>query len=269
MDSATVYFYWGNERLSFLRYMTLYSACKYNKNVVLVRKRGASKAGRWKTAASDDGAYIDYTPRLDELKNLQTVYFEDFGIPLLDVPDIVISDILTWYLLARYGGTVADMDILFIKEVPPVTYDIGLIKYPQTREGDIYPVGFLQGRQNGVFESIYKASLVAASRGTHQCAGADLLKKYIPGITTSGLDVRWLPHTMVYPFAEFVMPGGLVRMSLKRTFILDCKLPDDCIGLHWYGGARHQVATEMTEDNYKQFPCTISRLIDGVLNDGN
>ena len=263
----TIYLYWGNKKLSFLRYLTVYSACKYNPKVTLILKRGDERGGKWGKAGTDNNPVEDYMPRLlnEKPTNLTIQYLEDFAPNIPLATDVYISDTLTWFLLANYGGTVADMDILFIDKVPDVTYDIGLIKYPLLQCGDVYPVGFLQGKPNDIFSAILDQALSNTDYSQHQVVGSDLLKRFIPNIDASALNVKWHPHELVYPFSDYLVSGSMIRAAIKRTFVLNCTLPNKCIGIHWYGGGAQEYNNIITEDNYRQHKCTISKYIERVL----
>ena len=297
MIPKIIHFYWGNEKMSFLRYMTLYSFRKFHPDweIRLVRRKcTTNKVRSWTTHETQDAFNYtnsaDYTDRLKDLK----IKFVDFDFPEIDqlnpnMSDIHISDILGWYNLAMVGGVNADMDILFTASVDPLLRDyekreigVGILTYKESSpppydnfpRNDIYPIGFLMGTpENTFWKSVYLTSLKRYNSKQYQSVGAAVLKQVVIELIEEGkidfLKARFaaIPPYFVYPFAP--NPEIYFYDGIKMLWTGDHrkKIPESTIGVHWYGGdvISQRFNNLITEDNYKQFNNTICNLIKDIL----
>jgi hypothetical protein len=273
MEYEMVWCYWNGEAMSFLRFMTLYSLCKYNKNVTLILRTVPSKI---KHPIYSKDVFLesnnleptfDYTENIYKLKNLKVVTLEEFAPIELHsvVGSPLLADTLKWYVLGEYGGTFSDMDILFFKPVPIINFDIGINLFH-----NIIPVGFQQGKPNKVFKHMFEIAKTAM-HGNHEACGASLtgriflenngLQKYI----NEGIIIKILEERLVYPF---VLGDGYYNISARSPFyFLPMILPPECIGIHWYGGVTHYIHTHMTHLNYTISQNIISCLIYALIKD--
>ena len=101
-----IYFYWGNETMSYMRYMTLYSFCLFNQDwkVYLIKNSLSTKRIMHTAEKQDKTEYKgkDYFGYLNDL-NINVVNFELTMIDLDDnivdnMSDVHIKDILNWKL---------------------------------------------------------------------------------------------------------------------------------------------------------------------------
>jgi len=245
-----IWLYWGNKTMSFLRYMTVHSACALNDRVVLiVRSEGV---GRDWTEKQDMTHYTgpDYTECLNDLSNLEIVPLDMLysDIALMHAPEIHTSDLLAWRLLADYGGTVSDMDIVYVKPVPKVTEKVQLIKF----DFGYYPVSFMQGKPCVFWKEVYELALERYSANNYESCGAPILQELV----TPGAYKR-LPSETVFPFHNWPwarMRHGLFRFAVER-------LPKKTIGIHWFAGANQQSNNRFQHNTYKEHLCTISKAI--------
>ena len=266
-----IYFYWGNKILSFLRFMTLYSACKYNNNVTLILKKDETISGEW-TEKQDFNIYnnIDYTGWIKYLylinENLKIEYLEDdySEIAKLKASEIHTSDLLAWYILANKGGTVSDMDILYFKPVPKIEHDICLISFDQYPLPGYIPVSFMQGRPNKFFKDIYEKALENYNPAIYECCGNISIGCSFEDIPKEFKKKRLLSK-LVMPFAEDYEWYKYRRMMFKETH----PLPDECIGIHWYAGRNQDYNNLITHLTIDKYPCTITDLIKRVYESFN
>jgi len=245
-----IWLYWGNKAMSFLRYMTVHSACALNDRVVLiVRSEGIGHSWAEK---QDMNHYNgpDYTERLNDLPNLEIVLLDMMysDIALMNAPEVHTSDLLAWRLLADYGGTVSDMDIVYIKPIPEITDDVQLIRF----DFGYYPVAFMQGKPCSFWKEAYEIALDRYAPDNYESCGAPILQVLpVPD------SCRWLPTETVFPFHDW--PWARMRRALFRH-VVD-KLPKKTIGIHWYAGANQQTNNRLTHNTFKEQPCTISKAI--------
>jgi len=297
MIPRIIHFYWGNEKMSFLRYMTLYSFRKFHPDweIRLVRRKcDTNKVKSWITHETQDAFNYtnsaDYSDRLEDLK----IKFVDFDFPEIEkldsnMSDIHISDILGWYNLATVGGINADMDILFTKNVDFLLQDYnnrhittGILVYKEScpppydtfPRNDVYPIGFLIGvPENKFWKFVYQKALEVYNSKQYQSVGATILKQSIKELAEEHLmdffEERFaaIPPHIVYPFAP--NPEIYFYNGIKMLWTGDHRkrIPESSVGIHWYGGdvTSQRFNNMITENNYKQFNNTICNLIKEIL----
>jgi len=270
-----IYFYWGGQRLSFLRYMSLYSACKFNKQVTLILRRQPldkqSKAKGWKEK-QDFSSYTGFDHSsdisiLEKKMGLNVVSLEDFceEVARLNYNDVHTSDLLSWYILAFHGGTVSDMDILYFKPQPEIEANVELIRYNGLPKAGYVPVSFMRSKAPcAFFSDMYKIALKIKPRA-YESLGAFL---FTPDVLErlSKKEVRWLDPRIVNPFAE------KYKWKLYRSLLFEsvAHLPEESVGVHWYAGGNQKYNNRITKENYwdRENRCTVTKLIKTVLEDG-
>lgn len=253
-----IYFYWNiSGKMSFLRYMTLFSACKFNDNVALIVGRHKKAEYGWKEK-QDFQVYDgeDYFGRVTKELNLEIIPLETISseIAELETSPIHTSDLLNWFLLANYGGTVSDMDILYIKPIKPPEWDVQLVMFKKYPARDYIPVTFMQGKPCSFFKETYENALDQHDISVYESCGTLAIK---------GLPDEWrrLSSKIVFPFAEdysFSEYG-------KFMFGQNAALPVESIGIHWYAGENQKHNNRITENNFRDFRCTITRELEKLL----
>lgn len=223
-----IWFYWGQPHLGFLRYFTLVSACLHHPDVHLVIPATSIAAQvNWQEKQDFQNAPIgpNWLPNVYKLP-VQISMLESVAphIAALKAPDIQTSDLLGWHLLANHGGTVADMDIIFLRPVPEITQDVQIVRYKGHPKPGYVPVGFMQGRPSAHWADSLGEALRAYDPQKYQSCGT-LCAPNVPAV---------LSDRVVFPWA-----GDYAWDHYHRWLFLDNKfppVPDDCCGVHWYGG---------------------------------
>lgn len=246
--SEPLWFFWGQSSLSFLRWLTLLSATRVHPDVRLIVRQPLSHQGiSWEEnqecVAGAVGSSIvdDYGDIAD--------YITGIGVTVVDLteiapqiaemqlPDIQTSDILAWWLLAEYGGTVADMDILFIRPLPQITCDVQVVMFNGYPRCGYIPVSFMQGRPNPIWRRAYGRAKVNIDPLVYESCGSACLE------VKSGS----LPDTIVFPWA-----GTAHRWSTWHRFLFESNewpaIPNDCCGLHWYAGHNQKWNRAITKE---------------------
>ena len=262
MIKNDIYFYWGNDTISYIRYMTLLSFKVYNPdwNMYLIKNNQDNNRSLIGTVEKQDKTeYIgkDYSYLLDTL-DITIIEFKNSMIDLDDsivnnMSDVHIKDILNWKLLAEQGGIVADMDILFIaplnKSINNDT-DIGLICFDGNPQKDYIPVSFMySGGTNEFFKKTYRNALknyksdVYESCGT-MCIGEKNLNEVI--CSYPAIIVQKLEDSIVFPFIAYPWDIGISMLYEGNNTSL---MSPNSIGIHWYGGApQSQKANNLVND---------------------
>ena len=195
-------------------------------------------------------------------------------IAQMQLNDVHISDMLGWYFLANEGGIVADMDILFYKPIPYKLYqdiDIGLVSYDRYNDKDILPIGFLIGKPNEFWKALYETSKQICGE-SYQCIGIELLRRTVKNIDNLKKEYPHLNSVnigidSVYPYVDVNMDWDTYIKAFYEKDMSDI-MPEDCFGIHWYGGNKHSMKLnmELTESNYKDYKNnTIVEFIKEVL----
>lgn len=226
----TLWFFWGQKHMSFLRYMTLLSATKVHKNIVLVLRRGEGITMNLGWVEKQDcnivplTEHVNYMAHAEQLP-IEIIYLEDVSpdIAKFKAPDVHTSDMLSWWLLSHYGGTVADMDIIFIKPLPEIKEAVQVVKFSGAPKKDYVTVAFLQGRPDDVWLDAYKNSFVTYDPAIYQSCGSKCFKG----------EAGQLPECIVFPWAGH-------SWIKYRPWLFEANdfpnIPVDCVGIHWYAG---------------------------------
>jgi len=249
-----IWLYWGNRTMSFLRYMSLHSACSLNDSVTLIVPRDpiGKYSDQW-VEATDTTTYSgpDYTSMAVRLPNLRIVFLDELypGIAALGAPEIHTSDLLGWRLLQQFGGTVADMDIVFVRPVPRIQADAQWTRFAGRPQPAYTPVSFLQGRAGAFWGEIYNAALASYDPCRYESCGAEHLVGRRPS------SWRRLPSRTVFPWSERQEEWpDYHRMTFEEVH----PLPDNTIGIHWYAGANTERNNQITHENWQCPKTTLS-----------
>lgn len=245
--------YWGAEKLSYLRYLTIISFMKYNPDweVRLYTPIKLFKGNNTWATGEQIGKYIgkDYMNELP-IKPIK-VDMESIGMSN-DIPEVHKSDILRYFLLLSYGGVWSDMDIIYTKPLI-ISSDIEHIvcKHPTQHYFSIGLIGSIKGSK--MFKALLDKAYITATDTDYQVYGNQIWNglKIIPK--------TWnIPMNLVYYLDSTMTP---------KIFEDNVKLPKESIGLHWYAGSPISSKWEnrLTPDNYMDYDNTICNTIKQVM----
>lgn len=244
-----IYFYWGNDTMSYMRYMTLYSFCVFNFDwdVYLIRNNQPHKRHLANTVEKQDKTEYngkDYLYLIDDL-NINIIEFKNDMVDLEDeivrnMSDVHIKDILNWKILAEQGGIVADMDILFMKSMGNLIEDktdVGLVCFDMYPKKDYIPVSFMYSSgSNEFFKKVYKSALKNYKPSIYESCGnlcieeknLDDVRKHFPN-----LFVQKLEDSIVFPFIDYIWAESIEMLYNGNNNHL---MRSNSVGIHWYGG---------------------------------
>jgi hypothetical protein len=247
-----IYFYWGNETMSYMRYMTLYSFRLFNPtwNMYLIKNNKPSKRSiRWTTPERQDKTEYrgkDYSSLLSDLR-ICMIEFSNSMVDLDekivdDMSDVHIKDVLNWKLLSEQGGVVADMDILFIKPITDEINDdseVGLVCFDGHPKKDYIPVTFMYSSgHNEFFENTYLNALRRYNPNVYESCGTLCIKeKNLNEIreSYSNLIIQRLDDGIIFPFIRYEWGLG-VQMLYNGDHTSE--MLKESIGVHWYAGTQ-------------------------------
>lgn len=228
-----LWFFWGQKHLSFLRWMTLYSASQIHDDVRLVlREEELKPSVSWKEEQDfqTQPKGKNWLPEVDNL-SVKKVMLGDIAPDLanLKIPDVQTADLLAYKILGKYGGTVADMDIIFLKPLPQVEQNIQIPIFLGEPKPGYVPVSFLQGKPCAEWQKIYEVALKLYNPDRYESCGSPAITSVI-----GRLNILKLSEHIVFPWAG-EHPWSLWH---KWLFMADewPEIPEDCCGIHWYGG---------------------------------
>jgi hypothetical protein len=284
MIPKKIHFYWGNDKISFLRYMTLKSFRYFNPEweINLVINDKASKDYmKWTTLESQDKiGYIggDYFEKIHDLRvNIKPL---DYNLFINDIDpemsDVHISDFLGWWLLWKEGGIVADMDILFTKQVSQLIATLNRQKCNSamamfSKFENYMPVSFMvgDGKDNQFYKDIFSRAKNNYNPAIYQSAGSNSVPfKSLDNIHQTYRQLVFMPLSeyIVFPFhnqldacwSEWCFTGNYVD-----------NMEGNHIGIHWYAGTPLSQIwnNKINENNYAQYNNTICNLIKKINKD--
>ncbi len=283
MMPKSIYFYWGNETMSFLRYMTFKSFRFYHPDweITLVKRRvmlkNKGKGLKWSQNQDFTKKFKnDYSDKLGEL-NIKLEWLED-SYPevaaIKGISDVHTSDILAWYILAHKGGVVSDTDILY---VAPIDYekfkdiDFGVVNFQGQPKPTYMPVSFMLGQPNKAWKKIYDVSRKVVKSNVYESAGTPALKKAVgrkfEDIVKNfpAVNVQRLPSQIVFPFADKYNGSQFMNLNFKQDKF--DSFSKDVVGIHWYAGRKgvQQFNKQYDIDTYAKYKSTISRAIGACM----
>lgn len=275
-----IYFYWGNDKMTYLRYMTFLSFRFYNPdwNMYLIMRRNKNQSnahkkdlGWWEYQdfMSDDGTE-DYNKKIRGL-NINILYLEDEHpeIAAMNITDIHVSDILAWKILSYKGGIVCDTDIIFTKEFPYEKYkdvEFGAVCFSKWPKDNYMPVSFMIGQPNEIFRKIYNHAIKVVDRKIYESAGTPAVENSVGKFSAIAkhfpkINVVKLPSKIVFPFSEDVHFKDIKRLTFESRE----KLPNETIGIHWYAGGSQDINKQINGSNFKNYG-TVGEAIGMIIN---
>ena len=232
--------YWGYNKLSYLRFLTLASFRRHNPDwqIILYRPLMPQQDIQWTTGEQKyDDNYRDYISEVSSLGvSMEYVDFDSINFTN-SASDVHKSDYLRWKLLHEVGGLWADMDILFTRSIDDIYFNKP--EFANTNavyciSGYGHSIGFLLGGiGNDYFKTIHGVSQKEYTKENYQCIGSTLCNKTFP-TPASTCKGNIVPHNMsmdvVYPYDA---------NHVKELFTSDIpgKITERTIGIHWYGGS--------------------------------
>jgi GT2 family glycosyltransferase len=227
-----IHFYWGGTKLSFLRYLSIYSFRKQNpdwKIKLHVPEVLGAIVPTWNTVEQKISKSIqdhgdncfDLIPGLDV--EIITHNFDKWGFSNT-AHEVHKSDFIRWILLSSEGGVWSDMDILYTM---PINYmidnnenNVNIRTCACAYIDGCHAIGFLMSSQNNdYYQKISNLAKKKFRAKDYQSMGNKLF------IKTDG--VLYINEQAVYSI-----------QNIDQFFNYNLNLEDypNAIGFHWYGG---------------------------------
>lgn len=240
MIPKRVFLFWGLSPMSWLRSLTVRSLCRHNPDheIVLCTPQETYDKNQWCSSQKQDFSHYtgpDYGAdlRADNLTR-RTVDVEYANA-------MHQSDFFKWRMLANEGGWFSDMDILYLKPLPQL--DAGAV----LSFDRFWSMGLLASEGTSrLFEDILKYCTAMYDPRRYESTNQMPCNEAAPSFVA--LQDRYpecrphnLPTVAVYPFGH----------KYAERYWESRRVPDGCIGLHWYAGteAGHRGNMGLTPDS--------------------
>ena len=270
-----IHFYWGNEKLSYLRYLSVYTFHKYNPDweIRFYYPKHIQNNITWNTFEQKATQYIknDYYPKL---KKLPIAFIQiDFKILGLDnnISEVHKASFLRQHLLSTTGGVWSDMDILYFKSINHLALNIEENKDLDTLicndiGGHRHAVAFVLSSENNDFYNFtYKRAKTMYKPKDYQCIGAALVNRLFPTIESINERFPDLKIGNILPETTYAYNALHIKEIYNSSDL--SKFTDNSIGIHWYAG--HPLASEyinkITAENYNDFNNVLCKTINCSL----
>jgi glycosyltransferase involved in cell wall biosynthesis len=272
-------FYWGSEKMSFMRYMTIKSFKKHNPDwsIHLYMPKNVSLNTSWRKYdthhQNDSSDYIAEEDYLNQLLSEEPIKVikVDFSKTVLgsDAPEPHKSDFLRWNILYQNGGLWSDMDIIYHKPMTDLYFnnlencktDL-VVSYDERHIENgvnLTPIGFLLTKpKNQFFNFLAKKAIKLYNPDRYQSIGAYLWMKHYPNLDSISNSYHQkvinLHHNVVYQFDW----NNLDQIYESLTQEID----PISLGIHWYGGhpLSQQFNNKINHKNYLTFHAPLVKL---------
>ena len=247
------HFYWGNQKMSFLRFLTLFSFIKYNPEWEVVLHTSSLNDKEPEFRKTDFHRYdvLDYKNEKDyreflpsEIK-IQEHDLNEYFAYSDKLSEANKSDFIGWKILSSVGGVWSDMDILFVKSLKDsqiqfenndtfVCFDPRISNPNHPRPST--PIGFLMASENNaLYQEIFKNSQNAFLEDSYQSLGSEIMSNTLISLENCknkfpNLKIQNLDPDLFYKYNY---------LQIENIFILDKfseLMESPAIGIHWYGG---------------------------------
>lgn len=249
-----VFFFWGNDTLSWMRFLTLRSFRILNPDweMTLYTAKCTGNKKTWSEKAAQDFFAYEGKNYFYKVRDLN-IEVRDWKMTGLQVEGAShLSNFLKWHKLNAHGGIYSDMDILWVRPFDAL--------YRQMQDFDaaicstqFFSIGLLGSSINNVmFEDFYNNARKNYTPKRYQCVGVENIYNLLYQEKAFGAknDVNWnfltqrhifqdlcdrypdqkifnIPFTAVYPFWS---------ADVHKIFEAKYRLPKGVVGLHWYAG---------------------------------
>ncbi len=269
-----VHFYWGNEKLSYLRYLSILSFRKLNPDwriKVHIPKQLSRISPTWISEEQKNlSIKEDYWDEVEKLgvEIIVQPPLEDFDN---NAHEVHKSDFFRWKLLVAEGGVWSDIDIFYINPMNNLVEntvenslcDTAFSWYAQQRK---WAISFmLSSVGNPFYKKIHELSKTAYDKNRYQSIGSELinnnyhrpskLSKQNPEISFVLMDQKG-----AYPIGPTEIENFYTPLTEQgRQLLRD----PNVVGFHWFAGhpSSQKFESELNEKNVNTFDNILAEAI--------
>jgi hypothetical protein len=288
MSYKNIFFFWEGAGMSFMRYMTLYSFRKFHPdwNITLINGRTRWDSSSWHSEERQDFLSYnseDYFGRCKDIGVKMEEFDTEYGT-ILDtlkgdsklISPVHKKDILNWYLLSQKNGIVADMDILFIRNMDKEYEEfynsgaeMGITCFNNHPRPNYIPISLVMGKKSDFALSIFEKSLKEYNPHIYESCGALLLSHDLGSKINDSTHTQFfkLKDELIFPFTS-KMPYSLALENQYDSNIQCMVNEENTSAIHWYGGHNKSQTFNNTinHTNYKEFSGTLAHFLKEIYN---
>src|SRR5215204_800612 len=254
------YFFWANDKLPWLRYLTLFTFRAHNPDwkMTIYTRKDPTKTN---LKVADD--YWPFVQKLGIV--VEAMSFEEYNnldlsaVDDLSVRDVVRSDLLRWYLLCETGGLWADMDILHMRPL-----DKALWNCYDNRE--VTMIGMPTPYNNFLLSAPNSDCIVKLWETARTITPEDINKD--PFSTGPVLYERVCKDQMFTGYV--VIPEQTTEVADRSGYDFSSEgktysLAVDTIGVHWHGSGLVEKYLNINFDTYKKDRTLLGQVVNCAL----
>lgn len=256
MIPKRIFFFWGNDQMSWCRYMTLYSFRQLHPDweMILYTSECLPTHKPWRKEHNElDFFAWSGENCIGKLKELDIEIrswdlSQNTIVPSNDRPNLAPShkcDLLEWCKLYEEGGIYSDMDILYVRSIEPFWNHLNQHKASgciSCHEGK-FAIGWMASAPgNTFFRDVFRAALRSYRPNRYQSTGAVAVYSMFGfGPHTSRPQVLIEQVKAAYPDEKFArLPIEYFyyfrKPNIDKIWQEPFDLPESVLGIHWYGG---------------------------------
>jgi len=274
--------------MSWMRYMTLYSFRKLNPNwkmVLSVCKSSKITHKTWNDSPKQDFFNYsgpDYFNKIEEL-DVEIVDWDfetEIGRHLSKkLGPSHMSNFFKWKLLSKKNEFYSDLDILYVRSMHGYYEKVKGFDTIICYNGHYFSIGFMASSgSNDFYRAVTENAKQNCTPKAYQSAGVNNIYNLFEKLENPNKSIMdfdlWSLLEKFYPKGnKYNNPMSLVYpwtcSKMAQVFGVTHKtIPDDCIGIHWYAGAKksQECNNKLTEENYKDHSNTFCFFAKGLLN---
>jgi hypothetical protein len=274
-------FFWTGLRLSWMRYMTLYSFRRYHRDWrIVLHCMPARLAGQksWASSEQQDCQVYkgpDYFGHLDRIDVEVETWIGGDEVPERLAPSHA-CDLCQWEILSTNGGWYSDLDVLYLRPLP----------YKRTCQADAVfcltdswmAIGLMAAAPNTrLFGAIRESAIGNYSREKYQSTGAEAVYRLAGtwpdwgailkvGVKALNILRRRYPDSMILDLPQVtVYPWNYLQLS--NIFESSEEVSGGCCGIHWFGGSNlgQEWNNLLTDENFRAHSNTYTKYAAEVL----
>lgn len=269
MIPRRIMFFWGNDKMSWMRYKTLESFRRLNPDweMTLYTIPQLIYKNTWDTHEMQDYQYYDgedYMPQVSELD----VDIREWQMPeevkeLFETYEIGashMSNLFKWFELSREGGIYSDMDILYIRPFDEF-YDKFKNFETVLTHNNYFSIGLLGGRESKFYKDVYLMTLNSIDLCVYQSAGVVAIYKLLGVSVQDSFKKLSTLYDGVYNF-DFGEIYPYDSTNIQDAFTENYIIPKST-AFHWYAGhpESQKYNCLLNDKNYKDYNILFSKLL--------
>lgn len=281
-----MFFFFAGPKLSWMRYMTLYTFKKLNPSwdVILYLNDTNTNSVDWKNNKQDfnNASGDDYMGRLPELSItvMKPDWPEEYQEWASKVNPVHESDLFRLFELWRNGGYYCDTDVLWFRPMDRLHaslkgYDAMYHEYPAFNSAHQYwaTSGFLAcTKGNQYWKDIFDKGMKEYNASDYQGCGAHLFYRTL-GVNrydrmSDALSKKYPQHRFKNISTELIYHHDWQAVvAAWSTGNKVESFPNEAIGYHWFGGTAdsQKYNAVLNENNFREYLTTLTVIADEVV----